>query len=267
MDSYTLAQINSLTKYGSIPTFHVMDGRGNLQEAHVSLEGPFSGPLLLTEKVDGTNVRIILYPDGDYIIGSREELLYAKGDRIENPALGIVQAVKPIAERISASARSNFFCVVYGEVYGGNVGKAARQYSPDRETTGFRVFDVFSLPMVNYDSLLKNTPAQIASWRDNGGPMFISNEALAYFAKIEELELVPRLTAIQTSVRDYNIPTTIEGMYNFLQYYKETQVVLSENHTGHSEGLVLRSEYRDFIAKVRFEDYNKAMRLRGKTKN
>ncbi|MFI7515873.1 hypothetical protein ACIBVK_20520 [Micromonospora echinofusca] len=62
------------------------------------------GPVTLTEKVDGTNARIVGLPGGAYLIGSREELLYARGDLIGNPALGIVDALRDVAERLSVAA-------------------------------------------------------------------------------------------------------------------------------------------------------------------
>lgn len=64
----------------------------------------FNGPVTLTEKVDGTNSRIIVLPDGSYLIGSREELLYARGDLIGNPALGIVDALRDVAENLRTTA-------------------------------------------------------------------------------------------------------------------------------------------------------------------
>ncbi len=72
-----------MTKYPSIPTYHALDPRnGGLLDETV----PFTGTVLATEKVDGTNARIVQLPDGGYLLGSREELLYAKGDLIGNPS-------------------------------------------------------------------------------------------------------------------------------------------------------------------------------------
>src|ERR1043165_1712275 len=91
-----LAAVNSMTKYPSIPTYHALDPRnGNLTDETV----PFNGPVFGTEKIDGANARIILLSDDTYLLGSREELLYAKGDLIENPSQGIVTALKPVAEK------------------------------------------------------------------------------------------------------------------------------------------------------------------------
>ena len=81
--SCDLNKLNSMTKYPSIPTYHTLGDKGTLLEQTVS----FEGKVVLTEKVDGTNSRIILLPDVNFVLGSREELLFAKGDLIGNPAL------------------------------------------------------------------------------------------------------------------------------------------------------------------------------------
>jgi len=54
--------------------------------------------VLVTEKVDGCNGRIIILPDG-YLIGSREELLHASGDLIFNSDCGIVETLRPVADK------------------------------------------------------------------------------------------------------------------------------------------------------------------------
>lgn len=77
-----------MTKYPSILTYHKLGEKGKLLD---EVQVPFDQPAILAEKIDGVNSRIIIFPDGLYIIGSREELLYAKGDLIGNP-----QYKKPI---------------------------------------------------------------------------------------------------------------------------------------------------------------------------
>ena len=140
-----LRKLNSATKYPSIPTYHSLGDRGSLLEETVSFDGQ---PLIATEKVDGTNSRIIVMPDGCYLIGSREELLHAKGDLVHNPALGIVDTLKPAADRISSDYQSpeDTITTVYLETYGGKTTAAAKQYTSNREF-GYRVFDVNRVPI------------------------------------------------------------------------------------------------------------------------
>jgi len=54
-----LAKLNSLTKYPSILTYHALGDKGILQE---TVQVPFDGRVIGTEKVDGTNRRSGLEP-------------------------------------------------------------------------------------------------------------------------------------------------------------------------------------------------------------
>lgn len=121
--SCDLGKLNSMTKYPSIPTYHALGDRGTLLEQTVN----FDGEVILTEKVDGTNSRIVLLPDGNFVLGSREELLFAKGDLIGNPALGIVNALKDVAN--SLMPLKNSITVVFLELYGGRITAASKQYT------------------------------------------------------------------------------------------------------------------------------------------
>lgn len=90
-----VAKLNSATKYPSIETYHRLE-KGILQEEATLFEDLTIG----TEKVNGTNGRIVFMPDGkDYCIGSREHLLYAKGDRVIRTTEGIVAALKRAGDK------------------------------------------------------------------------------------------------------------------------------------------------------------------------
>ena len=86
-----LDKLNSLTKYPSLVTYHTLGDKGALREA---VQMPFAGRVLGTEKVDGTNTRLIFCPDGSAVVGSREDLLWERRDLIGNPSMGIVDAVR-----------------------------------------------------------------------------------------------------------------------------------------------------------------------------
>src|SRR5262245_28126172 len=166
-----LAKLNSLTKYPSIQTYHTLDPKnGELKETVTAFEGTVVG----TEKVDGTNSRIIILPDGTYLLGSREELLYGKGDLIGNPSLGIVDALKVVADQLCDGERDEI-TVYYLEVVGGKVTGGSKQYTGEQRVS-FRLFDVAILR--EYEALLSRPAAQIAQWRDNGGQLYASEDAL-----------------------------------------------------------------------------------------
>jgi hypothetical protein len=55
-----LDKLNSMTKYPSILTYHALGDKGVLQE---TVQIPFEGRIIGTEKVDGTNARLIFCLD------------------------------------------------------------------------------------------------------------------------------------------------------------------------------------------------------------
>lgn len=249
-----LAKLNSLTKYPSIPTYHTLDPKnGGLIEETIS----FSGNVIGTEKIDGTNARIIFLPDGNYIIGSREELLYAKGDLIGNPALGIVDSLKSVAENIELN-RENSITVFFGEVYGGKVSAASKNYTSDFHVS-FRLFDIAKLE--DYENILEKTAHEIAIWRDNGGQNFLPEKNLQAYSSEYNLSLTPRLFQMDAE----QLPKTIEESQIFLKnHLSESKSKLDDSAIGKPEGIVLRSIDRSAIAKARFDDYERTIKRRSR---
>ena len=249
-----LAKLNSLTKYPSIPTYHPLDpSNGSLLDE----PEPMGGPVLLTEKIDGTNARVVCLPGGPYLIGSRGELLYAQGDLIGNPALGIAEALKPVAERMAALAaadEADAVVVYYGEVYGGKVTGASKRYTGERRV-GYRLFDVARIADVR--GLLGRPLPEISAWRERGGQAFAGEEALQRQADRLDVRLTPRLGEADA------LPTSLEATLAFLeQTIPQTRSALDAGAGGTPEGLVLRTPTRSRIAKARFGDYRRTLKRR-----
>lgn len=243
-------EINSMTKYPSIKTYHRMAEKGKLTN---EVQVPFDKPAILTEKVDGTNARIIVFSDGFYIIGSRDELLYAKGDLIVNPQLGIVSTLKPIAEKIEPLPQM-FGCVMvyYFEVFGGNISKASKQYTGN-EKFGARLFDIAYIE--DRENICSLPIEKIANWRNNGGQNFFSEDSLTFHARTLNLEVTPRINV------SYPIPTDIKETFDWLKsQIKVSNVVLDNSAIGKPEGIVIRTEDRSRIAKLRFDEYERTFR-------
>lgn len=249
--------LNSMTKYPSIGTYHGMDpANGMLQEDQVT---EFVGTVVVTEKIDGTNARIILLPDRSWIIGSREELLTASGDLILNPQLGIVAAVKETAERLAESFTGDTVTVLYGEVYGGGIGQAWKQYSARKDVFGFRVFDIAEYE--NWEEILDWQRDHIASWRDHGGQPWLPELTLNMWCRDFDVPRVPVLAQLQAD----SLPTTLEQTSNWLQAVTDntSQAWLSPSAIKQPEGVVLRSLARSKIVKARMADYKGTLRRRG----
>ena len=248
-----LTKLNSITKYPAIPTYHTLDPKnGGLLEESVSFEGTVLG----TEKIDGTNARIICLPDGNFILGSREELLYGRGDLIGNPAQGIMEAIKGLAETLSSSQKEGIN-VFYFEVFGGKVSAASKQYTGTQQVS-FRLFDLMRLS--EYEPLLAKDVPEISLWRENAGQPFVGEEELQTVSEKLQLSLTPRLFSLDAS----ELPSSIVEMSDFLkEKLPSSQSVLDEEAGGVAEGTVLRTISRSVIAKARFEDYARTLKRRG----
>lgn len=245
MTKLDLRRVNSLTKYPSIPTFHTLDPRtGELLDEHVD----FPGVVLVTEKVDGTNGRIITLPDGTWLVGSREELLTARGDLVHNPMLGIVDALRDVADDLTM--QDDVIRVFYLEVYGGKIGKQGKHYGPG---VGRRLFDV--VEVADYEELLARPREQISSWREHGGQRFLPELELARWTT-DDVELTPRLSAAL-------LPTDVAQVRDWLgDLLPATRAALGDHAPGRAEGVVVRTLDRSAVAKIRFEDYDRTLRAR-----
>jgi hypothetical protein len=248
-----LRAVNSMTKYPSIPTYHALDPRnGGLLDETV----PFTGAVIGTEKVDGTNARIVLLPDGSHLLGSREELLYAQGDLIGNPSQGIVDALRPVADRLVGFA-DDAITVVYVELYGGRIGGNAKQYTA-RGEVGWRLFDIARVE--GHEEVAGWPPERISAWREGGGQSWQPEHTLTLLAGRMGVALVPRLFRVDAA----DLPTGLEKTRAWLEEYApRTLVALGETTPGRAEGIVLRTENRSTIAKARFQDYDRTLKRRG----
>lgn len=250
-----LSALNTLTKYPSIATFHPLGEKGRLQPESYPL--PPVGELILTEKIDGTNVRILLCPDGRYLLGSRENLLWANGDLIGDPALGIVDALKQTAGAIN-SVRQEPFLVLFGELFGGKVTGASKQYS-GMGKVGFRLFDAARFGDEHLGWLTEKPLSEISFWRETGRQNWLDERSLDELAATVGVERVPVLRRIDAA----SFPRTLEGAYALLQeVIPETRAALDEVAGKCPEGVVARSETRSKIYKLRFEDYERTLKPR-----
>lgn len=245
-----LRAVNRATKYPSILTYHALGERGRLREEVLV---PFDDePVVATEKIDGTNARIVLFPGGGYLIGSREELLHARGDLIHNPALGIVDATRAVAERVAeVHTRPDRVLVVFGEVYGGKT-TAARAYGT---AVGFRIFDAVAFAVDALRERVADPPEALTRWREAGGQPFVDEAALQRLAAAIDVPVTPRLPATPP-------PRDVRGAFAWLSALLpgETLAPLAGDRSGRPEGIVLRTADRRKVTKLRFEDYERTLR-------
>jgi hypothetical protein len=244
-----LRKLNSATQYPSILTYHVLGQRGRLTEARTAdFRDEARTDVIVTEKIDGTNARIILPPRGagSALVGSRTELLHSVGDIIHNPAQGIVDTVRPWLDS-PPDFDSYDFTVVFGEVYGGKASSGSKNYTANTAVTGFRVFDVAAVPA----SVLGWDIEKIAAWRDGAGQTFMSARALDNVRAENSLDGVPVLAAGPP-------PVTVADTHAWLtRTISRSHAPLDDTGKGRPEGVVVRTADRSQIVKIRFEDYER----------
>lgn len=251
---------NRATKYPSIATYHPING-GMLQAGSPNVIGLDDGPkLLVTEKVDGTNARVIITDRGTFI-GSREELLTRIGDVVPSTSLGIVKALRGVAENWIANMprEPHGVTVIYCEVFGGKIGNNARHYTAADTDVFHRVLDVAMFTYEQWESLEQMTPETLSVWREadtDGSPM---GSRWATEAQLMKWELdgmfmfAPRLDVV--SIAD--VPTTVEETHKWLRANYGSSVASRASEAKPAEGIVLRTPSRKHIYKLRFADYMK----------
>lgn len=256
-----------MTKYPEIKTYHKMgdkSDKGRLQP-ELSIELDPDKLYHMSEKVDGTNTRMIFIVGEDtidYFIGSREELLTAKEDRIYNPSLDVVTNLSEPASIISENLfYKNNVCegvyTFYSELYGGKL-PATKQYATSKEYS-FRLFDINYLSLDEFENLLNIPREKIANWRDNGGQSFFNTDDRAEFCRVLNIEKVP----FRENVYGREVPSDIKETYEFMQSYRITKAGIN-CEGGRAEGIVIRSDDRKEIVKLRFEDYERTLGIKRK---
>lgn len=248
-------QLNSATKYPSIPTYHTLRNDGGLVEPAIE----FTGTVIGREKIDGCNVRILFLPDGNYVIGTREDLLFARGDYLSNGVHGIVDDLVGWAEqwRDISDLDPTAIHVFYGEYYGGKgITPASKQYTATARSD-FRLFDI---ALVHDPRTLAAWDVdRIAAWREADGPHYLHDDELVKVASAADLELAPRLFTIDAS----GLPRDIDATHQWLtEQAPSTRVALDTDAAGRAEGIVVRTPDRSRIAKLRFQNYNRTRQLR-----
>lgn len=246
-------KFNTMTKYPSILTLHRLGAKHKLiEEFTTDIQDE---KMYASEKIDGTNVRIICC-NNEYLVGSRREILHYSEDLFWNESMDIVNQVRGLnLIRVCPSKLTIF----YGELFGGKTSSNSKNYGKDKH--GFRVFDVAEIE--NPDSILEMPIEEISKWRESTldssvnymlryGQKFLNRDELQPYK--DWYDFVPE---VEFSPDDYSHQAILDEMNRVLP---ETLVPLSENAKMRPEGLVLRNADRSKIVKLRFEDYHKALK-------
>ena len=130
------------TEYGKIETLYNRDKETFKVDPALGLRLPEFGLInkwLVTEKIDGTNIRIGYYP---WRIESPEVAMIIKGrtDNADIPPF-LLESIKKLVtvEKMHETFDHDVVTILYGEGYGERIQKGGGNY---RKGTSFRLFDV-----------------------------------------------------------------------------------------------------------------------------
>ena len=210
----------------------------------------FTGRIL----VHNTNSRIVLMPDGKFLIGSRKEFLCCGDDVIYNQSLGIVDIMRDTAEKITRKIDlPDCISVFFFESYGKGINSKA--YST--KSTSHRMFDVATITEKQFNEMMEWPIGNISAWRENGGQNFYSIDGQKCIAESLSIERVPDLLEVGVDF----MPKTLTNALKFLEdNIPSTQAAIDDSGKGDPEGIVFRSSDRRVIAKARYEDYKRTFK-------
>jgi len=190
---YFMDRLESITRFPSIPTFNKFVQKGGIlgDEVNDIVAQYEDAEFTLTEKLDGTNVRIIITntgPDGapEWFIGVRREFIMMQGSPLFKDTNTVaswflsrhggvpVNVEGVIRDEHYDALYHKFFhidptvpdrvnvVVLYGEMYGGNIQKGKKHYGG--ENPHFRLFA--SQVIENAQKALWGQPEMIAGYRE-----------------------------------------------------------------------------------------------------
>ena len=247
-------KINTLTKYPSILTLHKFGERGRFtDEITTNIEGE---TMFASEKIDGTNVRIVCLGD-EFLVGSRNNILHYSKDFYWDESMGIV---KQFYDQNLPKLTTDKLTIIFGELFGGKITANSKDYG--KESHGFRVFDV---AIIDDLEILKKPITEISAWRESTVNSSI-DDSLKYGQKFEnldklksyEFELVPQIEFELINFEHQSVLNALE------KYISKTNVALTETAKGGTEGVILRNHDRTKIVKLRFEDYRRTLGIKTK---
>lgn len=250
IEKYGKDKINTLTKYPSILTLHKFGEKGRFtDDVTTNIEGH---KMYASEKIDGTNVRIVCLGD-EFLVGSRNNILHYSKDFFWDEAMGIV---KQFYDMKLPTLPSDALTIIYGELFGGKITANSKDYG--KESHGYRVFDVAKIEDL---SILDKSISEISAWRESSNDSSI-DDSLRYgqgFVDLDTLKsygfnLVPQ---IEFELQDFEHQSVLTALE---KYISKTNVALSESARGGTEGVILRSHDRSKIVKLRFEDYRRTLK-------
>lgn len=255
----TIEELNGMTKYPSIYELHLLVRQGKKMKAFGERTNVLKNQMFdVTEKADGTNVRIIIHRNcWDIFIGGRNELLVYNKDLLFNDKDGIVKVLNNLIEpnkietlmfSVNNLDQKNYeFLVLYGELIGEGIQKRGKKYGEK----DFRLFAVKGFIPEVIDSFLTT---ERNKWhflrRSNEFNSFLSFSEVSLMAKLLGVRIVPYFGRI--NIDKLSELKDIIEMLNI-------RVSSNINNNALSEGLVIHSveggDYRHSKEGINFSSF------------
>lgn len=274
VEKFGKEKINTFTKYASILTMHQLWDKWVLKDeltTDISWETMYA-----TEKIDGTNVRIVYYK-WEYLVGSRDEILYYSEDLYYAQNLGIVDRLHHIIEQelwtpelwdwiwnsvsLSEENSDENMYIFYGELFGGNIGKYWKEYG-GKNDFWFRLFDIVEVKPEEFEIMYEELP-RVSSWREHsiGTALEYGQNFLSVHDRESRFPHFQYVPTLELNFESYEHNHVLEKLEEVLP---ETMVKLTDDWLGQSEWVVLRNHNRTKIVKVRFQDYKRTLKFKNK---
>lgn len=144
-----------------------------------------------------------------------------------------------------------------------------KNYTKSSDVFGFRVFDISIFDSKTIEQLRTFKREQFSGWRERNNQSFVDLNTMVGICNANKLQYVHPFGQV-------DIPTSIEETHMWLaSVIPETHAALNREFDSTDsfarsnrmpEGLVVRTANRKYIAKIRFEDYQKYARKKKETK-
>lgn len=250
-NEYDNKSINSLFKYPSILTYHKLDKKGKKAINELNSDINMCGPFWVTEKIDGSNIRIIITND-EYIIGTREKLVFFsyKENLLSND-------IRPLIDYLNSNYIDNIsklqsldlsgkILVIYGELFGSKITNS-RYTDKILNKYGYMIFDAYMIDIDEIKNILSMDIQKIVYWRDHHKKWYNNNQLQA-LSNLSGFKIVPLRNKVD------NLPLNKDDTYKWLTNYKDSMVSLIDK-SSNAEGVVVRNFDRSYIRKIRIEEY------------
>jgi len=255
--SSDLELLEAVTRWPSIKSYHKMDEHGRLID-ELRFPEIAGEAVYATEKVDGSNVRVVVDSLLRVSVGTRNQLVMFRGEAAAQDSMGVVGALRGLPRSLSISGRPSpgHVRAYYGELYGGAINGHGH-YTQDKTRMQWALFAIADFDI---EALSQLERAEIAARRrllttDGVHAEGRLGEYVMIHGGGEDSPTVPYLG------RRHAPPATVAEAAEWLAHVlgPVTRAAIGDAKPGKPEGVVITGVESGLIAKLRVKDYEGAL--------